>query len=49
VTVTDPAPEEVYICDLCGEQVTGDRVLVLTSTGQVGRHADCHEFGKAMH
>jgi ribosome-binding protein aMBF1 (putative translation factor) len=46
--MNEQVTEEVYACDLCGKQVTGDRVLVLTSTGQVARHPDCHEFGKAM-
>lgn len=38
-----------YVCQTCAMAVGADRVLVLTSTGQVFRHPDCHEFGKPMH
>jgi hypothetical protein len=46
--VTQPDQGESYTCDLCGKQVRAERVLVLTSAGQVGRHPDCHAFGRAM-
>lgn len=51
--MTDPTTavesDTEYICDTCDTSVGADRVLVLTSTGQVARHPDCHEFGEARH
>lgn len=41
------AETETYTCDLCKTEVGPERVLVLTADGQVARHPDCHEFGKA--
>jgi hypothetical protein len=38
--------EESYTCELCGKQVGAERVLLLTSQGQVARHPDCHEFDR---
>jgi hypothetical protein len=48
-TAATPAEEESYTCDTCSTVVGADRVLVLGSSGQLARHPDCHEFGKAMH
>jgi hypothetical protein len=48
--VTEPVIESdsEYQCETCGTPVGADRVLVLTASGQVARHPDCHEFGTPM-
>lgn len=48
--MTQPVESDTeYTCETCSTPVGADRVLVLTASGQVARHPDCHEFGKAMH